>query len=281
VEKIILRNIYIVIGVTVVLLIIMVGAWAKLLVSPQMEALAKAKQEYDAAKTEADKLPAAMVDRLRAEHEVRFVQSQLAFLQQRFRRLSFDYQGKDLNDRATREVVWRRWLNEYHHGYGRDLSRELVAVANAANVDIKTEVKVVDPPQIPEEVMAPKNGLLKPTGAAPLPVEISGALPNIMDFLNRINRSPIFMVVPSGLKLEGYSPNITVTFTLQPYLLAAGKNVPIQAAAGAAPAPAGGAAPAPAAPPPAEAAPPPSSAPSESESGGASSRAEKSAGGEE
>ncbi len=284
-EKIILRNIYIVIGVTVALLIIMVGVWAKMLMSPQMEALTKAKGEYDTAKTEADKLPQALNDKLKAQHEVQFVKDQLAFLQQRFRRLSFDYQGRDINaDRVAKEVIWRRWLNEYHHEYGRALSRELIAIANASDVNIKTEVKVEAPPQIPEAVTVPTNGLLKPTGATPLAIEITGRLPNIKDFLTRINRSSIFMVVTSpGIKLEGYSPDIKATFTVQPYLLAVGKNVQISAAAGTAPAgaaPAGGAPPT-SAPPPASSEPAPSSSGGEEKSGGGSARNREGGGGED
>ncbi|MDF2439117.1 MAG: hypothetical protein JWN98_101, partial [Abditibacteriota bacterium] len=119
-EKTIKRNIYIVLGVTVVLLIAMVAAWGTMLVKPQAAEIAKTQTEYDASKKEADRLPQAIADKTKAEDRRAYLNGQIAFFRQRYRSLYFGA----INDpqpavqKAARIVAWRRWQNEYFNDYG-------------------------------------------------------------------------------------------------------------------------------------------------------------------
>jgi hypothetical protein len=241
-EKTIRRNIYIVLGLTVVLLIAMVFAWGTMLVKPQNAAIAKAQTDYQASKTVADRLPQAIADKTKAEDRRAYLRGQIAFFQQRYRSLRFgDINSTDpVRQKSEREIAWRRWQNEYFNDYGIALRQELINVANSTGVTINTAVKVVAPPRAPEEVAVPAYGLFKPTGGA-LAITITGTLSNIMQFFNRVNQSSILMLVDRNVRLEGYSPEIKATFSLTPYLLAAGPGVTLgtgtPGAAAAAPAP--------------------------------------------
>jgi hypothetical protein len=120
------------------------------------------------------------------------------------------------------------------------------------------------PPRAPEDLAIPANGFFRPTSNSNngvLSVTVTGTLTNVMRFFNRVNISPILMVVGT-LKLDSASggttpggtggfggppgsapaanvatgePNqITATFTLTPYLLAAGPGVTLTAGGAAA-----------------------------------------------
>ncbi len=238
-EKVIKRNIIISIVVTLLVVIGMVAAWGTLLVKPQNTQIAETQRQYEERKGVADRLPKALADQKKAEDQRNYVKGQLAFFRARYRSLYFgDISNTNPSiQKAAREVTWRRWMNEYYTGYGLALRSELIRVANATGVTINTEVKVVAPPKLPEEVAAPANGLFKPTGG-PVNVSITGSLSNILQFFNRINQSPILMMVDRNIKLEGFSPEIKATFSVTPYLLAAGPGANLSATGGAAAAPA-------------------------------------------
>jgi len=242
-EKRIKRNIWIVVGLSVVVLIAMVVAWSQLLIKPQNVKIAKADDEYKASKKIADRLPAALADQVKAEDKRDYLEGELAFFRQRYRHLEFgDIKSKDADvASAALEIAWKRWMNEYFNDYGQALRQELVDAANATGVTINTSVQVVAPPKTPEEAaqLIPTNGLLKPTGGA-LKVSITGSLANILQFFNRINQSSVLMVIDRDIKLAGYAPEITTTFSATPYLLASGPGVSLSATAPAAGGEAGG-----------------------------------------
>lgn len=223
--------------------------------------------------------------------------------------------------RAERERTWRAWLREYFGDYSQTLSNTLQTKAAQSGVALEgaTDIKVANPPQTPEEVAPPPNGFLKPTqgsgnaqggagtpggftpvattgssggfpggggGGATAPagavtLKATGSLPQLIDFFQRLNNSPILMVVQSfklesslgatgnngpGLGTTGLTapgafpggsafpgaaqqrqtpngiPKVTATFDIVPYLLARGAGAPITSGGG------GGAA-APASPP--------------------------------
>ena len=236
-EKLIRRNIWIVVGLSIVLLIAMVVAWSQLLIKPQNVAIAKADAEYKASKTIADRLPTALSEQIKAEDKRDYLKGQLAFFRGRYRHLEFgDIKSKDADvASAALELSWKRWMNEYFNDYGQALRQELVDAANETGVTINTSVQVVAPPKTPEEAaqLIPSNGLLKPTGGA-LKVSVTGALSNILQFFNRINRSSVLMVVDRDIKLTGFAPETTATFSATPYLLASGPGVSLNASAPAA-----------------------------------------------
>ena len=259
------RNIFILVGVTFLLLLMVTVAWFMLLVRPQKEQLTKTQATYDARKSLADGLPKALAAQRKSEDELSYAQDQMQFLtgtaqrQGRFRSLYFgEINGSSDANQAARLVTWHRWLNEYYSGFGFALSAELVRIAQESGVILKTTSKIqVDaPPRNPEDVKPPTHGFMLPlsnSNGGALGVSITGDLSHILQFYNGINQSSILMVI-GNIKLVGYSPQITATFTLTPYLLASGPG----AISTAAPAPAAAASPAggaPGAPAPPEPAP--------------------------
>ena len=212
--------------------------------------------------------------------------------------------------RAERERTWRAWLREYFSDYSQTLSNTLLTKAAQSGValDGATDIKVANPPQTPEEVAPPPNGFLKPTqdgnksqGNAGTPggftpvaasspggipgagggstaspagavtLKATGTLPQIIDFFQRLNNSPILMVVQSfklesalgvkgtngpGMGTTGLTspgapgggfpgatqqrqetsgiPKVTATFDIVPYLLAKGAGAPITSGGAAA-----------------------------------------------
>jgi hypothetical protein len=258
VESRIRRNIFILIGVTVLLLIGMVLGWFFVLVRPLKEQIAQTQTTYESTKAEADKLPAALKAQKQAEDRRQHLQAQLTFFQNRYR----SFTVRDIGDPATgtpvqkanREEAWRRYMREYFSDFGQALRATLVRVANAADDPrdgqkfvINTTVKVDAPPRAPEDLTFPSTGLLKPTSATTngtLNVTVNGTFAEIKTFLNNITRQevgnrqqkPILFVV-GNVRLAGTSPRIEATFTLTPYLLVRGPGLKLQAsAAGAAPA---------------------------------------------
>ena len=239
------RNIYIVFGVSALLLIGMVAAWFLLLVRPQNDEIAKVRKNYDDRAVVAKTLGAELIHKAKAAEQKQYLDGQLAFLQTRYRSLFFDkLEGDGILADVNRDRTWRRWMNEYYSEFGVSARQELIAAADETGVIIKTSIKVDAPPKVPEDVVPPASGFLKPTAASggALGVTITGTFPDILRFLNRINLSPILMSV-GNIKLDGYSPTINATFTITPYLMSRGTEITTSVAQPAADAPAGGAPP--------------------------------------
>ncbi|MBV9867733.1 MAG: hypothetical protein JO316_20470 [Abitibacteriaceae bacterium] len=245
-ESTIKRNIIILLVVTFLLLVIMAVAWGFALNRPLLENIAKEHERYDTRSAVAAKLPQALIDQTKAEQQKVYVANQLAFFQQRYRHLDFDYGSatdpKEVQD-SKKLQTWQRYMNEYFSSYGLSLKNELLNAADASGVSINTAIKISPPPKVPEELPPTPPGFLTPIDSAGnnLAVTIVGTYPSIIDFFNRINTSSILMAI-SPVKLEGASPGIKVTFTVTPFLVQTGSAVKVS--------PSGGAAPVAAAPPP-------------------------------
>jgi hypothetical protein len=261
VETRIRRNIIILVVVTFLVLIGMSAAWFFVLVRPQREKSAALTTEYEDLQKKANTLKKNQEDQRLAEDKLSYLEGQLflfrgsnenAAVNGLYRRLYFgDIQGDSPVNQRDRQIAWRSWMNEYHsaNGFGPALLAELRRAEADALVGLKigsdNKIVVDAPPQRPEDVKVPANGLLKPLSApnnGDLTLEVTGAFPNILNFLQRLNRSSILMVV-GNIKLEGYQPNLKATFTITPYLLAAGKGVPLTATSGGGAAGAGAGAP--------------------------------------
>lgn len=242
------RNIIILVVVTFLALIGMSAGWFFVLVRPQKEEIAKADTEYTTLKGKAGKLKGALDEERKAKDKLEYLKGQLTFFRGSevsegtgglYRRLYFGaIDGTTELNTAARQATWRQWMNEYHYAYGPTLRFELNRIARAAGVKLETSViKVDDPPQKPEDVKAPNNGLLKPlsaTNGGVVNVTITtdpntGSFGNILRFLELVNHSEILMVV-GNIKLEGYSPQLKATFPLTPYLIAAGPGIKLTAA---------------------------------------------------
>lgn len=227
------RNLMILAGATFLILVVITTLWFVLLVRPQKETLTKTEATYDSRKQLADTLGKALAAQQKSEDELEYVKDQITFLsgtatrQGRFRSLYFgDINGNSDANKAARLVTWHRWLNEYYQEFGQALSAELRRIAQQSGVILKTESKIqVDaPPVNPEDVKPPAHGFMMPlsnSNGGALPISITGDMPHILDFFHEINQASILMTVGT-IKLEGYSPQITATFTLTPYLLATG-----------------------------------------------------------
>lgn len=261
-ESRIRRNIYILIGVAVFLLIAMIAAWYFVLIKKQKEDYAKLQGDITTRKGVADKLEANQVAQKKAEDRLKYLDSQIKFFRNvRYRSLKFEDIGPATGgtavQKAARIATWQRWLREYFSEYGLALKNTLQSYANDAGVVINTASKVNAPPKAPEEVAVPPNGIFKPAGDAPLAVTITGPLENVIRFFDRINTSNILMLIGT-IKLDnaatggaggggagganatsvgirpGVSPRITASFSLTPYLLASGPGVDAAAAGGGA-----------------------------------------------
>lgn len=251
------RNIFILVGATFLLLLIITVAWFMALVRPQKEELTKTQATYDARKQLADGLQKALAAQRKSEDELIYAQEQMQFLsgtaqrKGRFRSLYFgDINGDSDANKAARLVTWHRWLNEYYSGFGFALSAELVRIAQQSGVILKTtsNIQVDAPPRNPEDVIPPPHGFMLPlsnSNGGALGVSLTGDLSHILKFFDEINQASILMVI-GNIKLVGYSPQITATLNLTPYLLASGPG----ALSKEAPAPAPSAKPSGAPPPP-------------------------------
>ena len=226
-EQIARRNTWIAVGVFVFLLIVAIVVYVQFLLKPTRAAITADQSKYQSLKTEADGLPKAQEDQRKAEDKTDYLRTQLTFFRQRYRTLNFgDINGTSAVQIANRQIAWRRWLNEYFSDYGLAVQTELVTAARQTGVVLNSQINVGAPPAAPEQVIVPANGLFRPTGN-PLEVSVSGPLPSIISFFDRINDSSILFMVGRDLKLEGESPNITATVSITPYLLAAGIGAPI------------------------------------------------------
>lgn len=239
------RSIYVLIGLTVLILIGMVLGWFFVLASPQNGDLATVLEKYKKRKAIADTLKAKLEEQRKAEDRKKYVDAQLEFFRGsaltnwkgRYRTFRYDDIGADPatlkpQQRANRNEAFGRALREYFSSYGEDLGKALRDQANAVPAEggrrliFSTAVKVDAPPKAPEDLVVPPNGLLKPTSTTTngaLSCSIKGTFTQIKDFLNRVNRAEILFVV-GNVKLTGTTPEIEATFTLTPYLLATGSG---------------------------------------------------------
>lgn len=217
------------------------------LVRPQKEQLTKTQATYESRKQLADGLKKALAAQRKSEDELTYAKDQMQFLtgtaqrKGRFRSLYFgDINGSSDANQAARLVTWHRWLNEYYSGFGIALKDELVRIAQQTGVVLKTTSKIqVDaPPRNPEDVKPPAHGFMMPlsnSNGGAISVTITGDLDHILQFFDGINQASILMVI-SNIKLAGYSPQITATFNITPYLMASGPGAVSTAAPASAPA---------------------------------------------
>ena len=224
----------------------MVGAWAMVLVKPlttEMEATGKA---LATAKETADKLAKAKTALEDANVKEKRLGVQLAFFRNRYRSFDFKNWGVLPDDATDKEKkaypqltvdTWNRLMHESSYDYGPRLWGEIHGAAEASDVTITKldDIHTEAPPKGPEDMGIPANGFFTPTGPTPLNITVTGTLNNLLVFLRRIHEGQILMKVGGGLKLEGTSPRVQVSFTIQPYLVAKGKYVKLTAG-GAAPA---------------------------------------------
>lgn len=242
------RNIFILAGISALSLVGIVLAWYFVFLRPQQEKTAKLQADLVARQNIAAQQSQAVVAQRKAEDRLVQLNGQLQFFRKRYRSLYFgdlgsDYASETTLQRSNREAAWRNWMNTYYSGLGPSLSQELVAVADATNVKINTQVLIQAPPKAPEEVAPPANGLLKPvssSGATRSPstsasagavdtggsinVEVVGTLPAILNYFSRLNTTQTLMTI-GAFKLETVSTVPTLiraTFTATPYLLASG-----------------------------------------------------------
>lgn len=245
-ERKIRRNLFILIGLTVLLLIGMVLGWFFVLVRPQREALAalviKKNARAAVAATVGDELKAQK----QAQDRTKYSKGQLAFFQNRYRNFPYPKIGAAESETTPAEkyarlTLWRGLIYENYREYGEALIASLRHAESAvpptpgSNPQKLTftfpDIRVDTPPKAPEDIAIPTSGFIRPlsaSGGGTLSVSVQGSFEQIQDFLSRINLEPILYVV-GQIKLDGTSPNITATFTLTPYLLARGPGVPLGA----------------------------------------------------
>jgi hypothetical protein len=257
-EKKLKIQIGVTIGLTVLLLFGMVAGWAMALVRPQDEKLAAAQAEITKLKGTAGTLQKAKQDLAAAVIQEVHLNSQISFFRERYRSFDFDDWDPSITqpgateeekrkfraNEARKVAVWRDYMRDMSYNYAPQLQGEILGAAIASGVQINKldSIRTGAPPRGPEELTIPANGFLKPTGDAPLAMEISGSLDQILDFFRKIHQGEILKTVGKSLKLEGSSPNVRASFTIQPYLVAKGRYVKVSAAAAPAAAAATGAA---------------------------------------
>ncbi|RYX81822.1 hypothetical protein EON83_22445 [bacterium] len=194
--------------------------------------LTAATAAYEANKTEGGNLEKNLKNQRIAENNLIFAKEQTNVFRQRFRSLSFNLDTTTGN--GPREATWRRYLNEYYSDYGVDLRRVLIQAADESGVILATSVKIQAPPQNPEEVVSPAGGFLKPLSDASASMQVSGTLPNILRFFERLNQSEILMTTGStgatGVRIESGALGARATFNMTPYLVASGPNALLPAA---------------------------------------------------
>lgn len=240
------RNIIILLVVTFVAIVGMCAGWFFVLVRPQREEIAKVDTQYQDFSAKAGQLKAAYGKQREAEDRLDYLTGEMAFFRGSdenramgglYRRLYFyDPQaGTDVEKKAAQDRNWRAWMNEYHYAFGPAFLLEIIEARNATRVGVPLpKIEVDDPPQMPEQVKIPTNGFLKPLAATnngTVELKVTGTFGNILRFMDKLNRSSILMVL-GNVKLEGYSPRITATFPVTPYLIASGPGAKISLATG-------------------------------------------------
>lgn len=213
-----------------VLVVAMVLVWKFRFYDQVVSELATTKSSYSTEKANADKLAPTLKSALLAQQRLDLAQGELAYFRTRYRSLPFDLTASPISAQGPRNATFVRYLNEYASDFGLEARRQLIRAADESGVQIKTNIKVDAPPQNPEDVVSPPNGLLKPQ-AAPLAVSVTGTFGSILNFFQIINRSEILMVI-GNVKMSGVSPAIEATFTITPYLLVSGPSATVAAIAG-------------------------------------------------
>ena len=208
-----------------VLIVAMVLVWKFRFYDNIVSQLATTEANYKTADDTADKLAPTLKAALLAQQRLDLAQGELQYFRTRYRSLPFDLTQSAVSGQGPRNATFVRYLNEYASNFGLEARRQLIRAADESGVQIKTNIKVDAPPQNPEDIVSPPNGLLKPAGA-PLAVSVTGTFGSILNFFQVINRSEILMVI-GNVKMTGTSPAIEATFTITPYLLVSGPSAQV------------------------------------------------------
>ncbi len=222
------RGIYLAFGITFAVIVALIVVWKLKFYDEVTAQIAAAETAYGTAKSTAATLDAEQKAAAIAKENLVLAQDELDYFRQRFRSLRFDFTPG--RGDAARDRTWRGYMNEYFANYGLEVRRQLIAAADETGVVLNTSLKVDAPPQMPELVVAPPSGFLKPVSGGNMTAEVTGDFGSILRFLERINRSTILMTV-GAIKVEGASPAIKATFTLTPYLLGTGPAIVLPASA--------------------------------------------------
>jgi hypothetical protein len=225
------RGIFLAFGITFALIVAMIVVWKLKFYDDVTQQLTTTQASYEAAKTTGATLDTELKAASIAKANLVLAQDELDYFRRRFRSLNFDLTATP--GEGPRNRTWLGYMNEYFSDYGLEMRRQLVRAADETGVVLDTSLKVDAPPQVPENVVAPPSGFLKPVTGGSLTVTVAGDLGSILRFLERVNRSPILMTV-GAIKLEGASPAIKATFTITPYLVGTGPSIQLPAAAPAA-----------------------------------------------
>lgn len=227
------RLIFIAFGSTFAIIVAMIVVWKLKFYDDVTTRITQAQSAYQTAKTTGATLDTELKAASIAKENLVLAQDQIGYFRQRFRSLRFDLRPTPGD--GPRNRTWLGYMNEYFSGYGLAARQQLLNAADETGVVLNTTLKVDAPPQVPENVIAPPSGFLKPVSGGTLTADVTGDLPSILRFLERVNRSPILMTV-GAIKLEGTSPVIKASFTITPYLVAIGPSIELPKVAVASPA---------------------------------------------
>lgn len=227
------RGIFLAFGITFVLIVAMIVVWKLKFYDDVTQQIGATQIAYKTATDTAATLDRELKDAAIAKENLVLAQDELDYFRRRFRSLSFDLTPSP--GEGARNRTWLGYMNEYFSNYGLEVRRQLVRAADETGVVLASSLKIDAPPQVPENVVAPPSGFLKPVTGGFMSVTLTGDLGSILRFLERVNRSPILMTV-GAIKLEGASPAITATFTITPYLVGTGPSIALPVVAPAAPA---------------------------------------------
>lgn len=222
------RGIFLAFGITFALIVAMIVVWKLKFYDDVTQQITTANAALTTAKTEGAKLGSELKTAAQAKENLSLAKDELEYFRRRYRSLRFDL--PPAANAPARLNTWRGYMNEYAFNYGVEVRRQLINAANETGVVLNTSLKVDAPPQVPENVVAPPSGFLKPVTGGNMTVDVTGDLGSILRFLERVNRSPILMTV-GAIKLEGASPTIRATFTITPYLVATGPSIKLPAGA--------------------------------------------------
>jgi hypothetical protein len=235
------RGIIATFGITFFLMVVMIVVWKFKFYDDVNAQLTQTAANYSTQKGIAADLSKNQLAAAIAQDRVLLAKDELDYFQKRFRALNINVNPDSKGGDGNRNATWVGWMREYFSEYGLAMRKELVNAAQETDVVLNTTVKVQAPPQLPELVAAPPSGFLRPI-QGDLSVEVVGSLPDILRFLDRVNRSAILMTV-GNIKIEGPGSSTAAgggeallpkaTFTIAPYLLAKGPSVQLTAGAAA------------------------------------------------